>query len=137
MVSGGATARVDYVNLYPGTRVVVPPAFIRCSVMPTMGYWGNRDIMAEIQWLSRSGYVPVSPIGDGVDALSDYTMQPAGWRAYGISVPVGGTVQVEVVHSKVGWFRLMLVDKWGTPGAGMLQAAIAHQPVMVTFKNPN
>jgi hypothetical protein len=137
MVSGSVSGRVSSVGFYPGTRIVVPPAFDRCTVMPTMGYWGHRDIMAELQWLSRTGFVPVSPVGDGVDVLSDYTMQPAGWRAYGISVPVGGTVQVEVAHPNVGWFRLMMVDRWGTPGAGMLQAAMAHQPVMVTYKNPN
>ena len=61
---------------------------------------------------------------------------PAGWRAYGVSVPVGGTVQVEVQHTNLGWFRLMLVDKWGTPAAGMLSASVAVQPVLVTYKNP-
>jgi hypothetical protein len=116
---------------------VVPPGWVRCTVQPDLGYWRHRDIMAEIQWLSRRGFIPVSPIGDSVDILSDYSQQPAGWRAYGISVPVGGTVQVEVQHTKTAWFRLMLVDKWGTPGPGMLQAAIAHQPVLVTYKNPN
>jgi len=129
--------RVSHVNLYPGTRTVVPPGWVRCTSMPDTGYWRRRDLMAEIQWLSRTGFIPVSPIGDTVDVLSDYSQWPAGWRAYGISVPVGGTVQVEVQHSKLGWFRLMLVDKWGTPGPGMLQAAVAHQPVMVTYKNPN
>jgi hypothetical protein len=124
------------VGFYPGTRTVVPPGFVRCSAVPTPGYWRTRDIMAEIQWLSRRGFIPVSPIGDSVDALTDYTQQPAGWRAYGVSVPAGGSIQVEVQHTKLGWFRLMLVDRWGTPGPGMLQAAIAPQPVLVTYRNP-
>jgi hypothetical protein len=128
--------RVNHVRLYPGSRTVIPPAFVRCSTIPNVGYWHTRDIMAEIQWLSRRGFIPVSPIGDSVDMLTDYAQQPAGWRAYGLSVPAGGTVQVEVQHAKLGWFRLMLVDKWGTPGPGMLQAAIAHQPVLVTYRNP-
>jgi hypothetical protein len=127
---------VSRVNLYPGTRTVVPPGFVRCNVMPTHGYWRERDLMAEIQWLSRRGFIPVTPLGDGVDELSDFVQAPAGWRAYGIAVPAGGTIQVEVDHAKLGWFRLMLVDKWGTPGPGMFQAAIAHQPVLVTYKNP-
>lgn len=129
-------ARVQRVGFYAGTRTVVLPAFVRCSTIPNVGYWGTRDIMAEIQWLSRKGFIPVSPIGDSVDVLTDYTQQPAGWRAYGVSVPAGGSLQVEVQHPKLGWFRLMLVDKWGTPGPGMLQAAIAHQPVLVTYRNP-
>ena len=129
-------ARVRRVGFYPGTRTVVLPGFVRCSTLPTAAYWGTRDLMAEIQWLSRKGFIPVSAIGDSVDLLTDYTQQPAGWRAYGVSVPAGGSVQVEVQHPKLGWFRLMLVDRWGTPGPGMLQAAIAPQPVMVTYRNP-
>jgi hypothetical protein len=121
----------------PGTNLVVPPAWKRCTMMPDASYWGRRDIVAEIQWLSRRGAIPVTPLGDGVEALSDYSQQPAGWRAYGIAVPAGGSVQVEVQHIKLGWFRIMLVDQWGTPGPGMLQASIAHQPVMVTYRNPN
>ncbi len=131
------SGRVNRVYLYPGSRVIIPPPWARCTTVPDLGYWRSRDLMAEIQWLSRSGFIPVSPIGNAVDELTDYVQQPAGWRAYGISVPAGGTVQVEVQHPKLGWFRLMLVDKWGTPGPGMLQAAIAHQPVLVTYKNPD
>ncbi len=129
--------RATRISLYPGTQVVVPPAWNRCSAIPSAHYWQRRDIMAEIQWLSRRGYIPVTPLGGTVESLSDYVQVPAGWRAYGVSVPAGGTVQVEVQHTKLGWFRLMLVDKWGQPGPGMMQAAYAHQPVLVTYKNPH
>ncbi|GEM_PF-473267 len=128
--------RVNRVSLYPGTRTVVPPGFVRCSSIPTLRYWQTRDIMAEIQWLSRRGFIPVTPLSDGVEELSDFVQAPAGWRAYGLAVPAGGTIQVEVAHANLGWFRLMLVNKWGEPGPGMLQAAIAHQPILVTYKNP-
>jgi len=128
--------RVSSVSLYPGTQVVVPPAWNRCTTFPTGLYWRQRDIMAEIQWLSRRGFIPVTALGDTVQALTDYVQVPSGWRAYGVSVPAGGTVQIEVQHSNLGWFRLMLVDKWGRPGAGMLQAAIAPQPILVTYRNP-
>jgi hypothetical protein len=127
---------VNRIALYPGTRVVVPPAWDRCTTVPSQRYWRERDLMAEIQWLSRTGFIPVTPLGDTVEALSDYTQAPAGWRAYGVSVPAGGTVQVEVQHPKLGWFRLMLMNKWGVPGAGMLQASTAYRPVMVTYRNP-
>jgi hypothetical protein len=92
--------------------------------------------MAEIKWLSRSGFIPVCPIGDSVDILSDYSQQPAGWRAYGISVPAGGTLQVGVEHPKLAWFRLMMVNRWGEPGNGMLHQLVEHQPTMLTYKNP-
>jgi hypothetical protein len=127
---------VTSLALYPGTRTVVPPAWDRCTVFPTAFYWQRRDIVGEIQWISRRGFLPVTAIGPNVDEISDYVLYPAGWRAYGVSVPAGGTAQFEVNHAKLGWFRLMLVDKWGQPGPGMLQAAIAHQPVLLTYKNP-
>jgi len=129
-------ARVNRVYIYPGTRTVVPPAWVRCSVAPDMGYWHQRDLMTEIKWLSRSGFIPVNPIGDSVEAISDFSQKPAGWRAYGISVPAGGTVQVEVKHLKLGWFRLMMMNKWGEPGEGMLQQRLVPHPVMLTYKNP-
>jgi hypothetical protein len=128
--------RVSRLYFYSGTRTLVPPAWVRCTVQPDLGYWRQRDLMAEIQWLSRKGFIPVSPIGDRVEALSDFAQVPAGWRAYGISVPAGGTVQVEVQHTKLGWFRLMMLDKWGNQGPGMLQQLVTPQPVMLTYKNP-
>ena len=124
------------VKLIGGTNLVIPPPWRRCTVLPDRSYWQHRDLMAEIQWLSRRGFIPGASLGDGVDSLTDFAQFPAGWRAYGLAVPAGATVQVEVQHEKLGWFRLMLVDKWGTPGPGMLQAAVAHQPVLVTYKNP-
>jgi len=127
----------DRIRHYPGTRIIIPPAWERCRTLPGWTYWRDRDLMGEIKFLARSGFIPISPIGDAVDVLTDYSQQPAGWRAYGLAVPAGGTVQLEVQHAKLAWFRLMLVDKWGTPGPGMMQAAIAHQPVLVTYKNPN
>lgn len=128
--------RTDRVMRYPGTTTLIPPAWNRCTVQPDLRYWQRRDLMAEIQWLSRQGFLPVTPIGVGVSSLSDYIQRPAGWRAYGVAVPAGGRIQVEVSHPNIGWFRLMAVNKWGYPGPGMLQAAIAHQPVMVTLTNP-
>ena len=95
--------RVSRVYIYRNSRTVVPPGWPRCAALPTPAYWGQRDIMGEIQWLSRTGFIPVSPLGDSVEALSDYAQ---------------------------------FVDKWGVPGPGMLQAALAHQPVLVTYKNP-
>jgi len=121
---------------YAGTRTIVPPALDRLTVFPTVAYWQHRDLMAEIQWLSRRGFIPVTALGDSVEAISDFVQYPAGWRAYGVAVPAGATVQVEVQHQKLGWFRLMMVDKWGQPGAGMLQQLVTPQPVMLTYKNP-
>lgn len=139
---GGAPA-VTKLNIYapkdgsPRQKVVIPPEFPRCTVMPDAAYWGHRDIMAEIQWISRAGFLPVTPVDAKTETIVDHTWMPAGWKAYGFALPPGGRLQVEVQHSKLGWFRLMAVDKWGKPGPGMLQASIAHQPIMVTISNPS
>jgi hypothetical protein len=132
----GFQGRGGQLGFFPGTRTVVPAGWVRCTSLPDPLYWRHRDLGEEIQWMSRTGLIPVSPVGDGVGVLSDYVPQPAGWRAYGVAVPAGGTVQVEVQHPMLGWFRLLLVDKWGVPGPGMLEASIAHQPVLVTYRNP-
>jgi hypothetical protein len=92
--------------------------------------------MGEIQWMARSGFIPVTPIGAGVSQLSDFAQFPAGWRAYGIAVPPGGRIQVAINHPNLGWFRLMATNKWGQPGPGMLHASVAYRPVAMTLTNP-
>lgn len=119
-----------------GKGIIFPPGYPRCTVLPDMAYWASRDLMAEIQWLSRAGYLPVTPVDPTAETLVDYTWVPSGWKAYGFAVPPGGRLQVEVQHLKPGWFRLMAVDQWGKPGPGMLEASIAHRPVLVTVSNP-
>lgn len=134
LTAGGTSVRPHY---YPGSRTLVPRRLDRAVLFPTPAYWHERDLMAEIKWMARSGFIPVSPIGDSVDMLTDYTQLPAGWRAYGVSVPAGGTVVLEVQHPKSAWFRLMLMDKWGQPGPGMLESSIAYRPIQVFYKNPS
>lgn len=137
---GGAppVSKIAYFNSKEGLRkrVVIPPPFPRCMVIPDDAFWNHRDLMAEIKWLSRAGFLPVTPVDAKTESIVDYTWVPSGWKAYGIAIPAGGKIQVEVQHTKLGWFRLMAVDRWGKPGPGMLQAAIAHRPIMVTLTNP-
>jgi hypothetical protein len=137
----GGAPRVTKIHYFKNTgnshrRIVFPPPFPRCMVLPDVAFWGRRDLGAEIQWLARAGFLPVTPVDSKAESLVDFTWQPSGWKAYGFAVPPGGRLQVEVQHTKPGWFRLMAVNRWGTPGPGMLEAAIAHRPIMVTVSNP-
>lgn len=136
---GGAppVTKISYFDghYHRGRRIIMPPGFPRCTILPDADYWGSRDLMAEIQWLSRAGFLPVTPVDATVESLVDHTWRPAGWKAYGFAIPPGGKLQVEVQHDKLGWFRLMAVDRWGKPGRGMLQAAIAYRPTLVTLTN--
>jgi hypothetical protein len=121
---------------YPGTRVVMAPAWDRCTTLPDMGYWGRRDLFNEIQWISRKGFIGVTEVGPTVTSLTDVSETPAGWKAYGVAIPPGGKLNVELSHPNLGWFRLMAVRKDGTPGPGMLNAIAAYRPVAFTLANP-
>ncbi len=120
---------------YPGTRTIVPPAWERCTVEPTERYWHSRDLFNEIQWMARSGFIPVTPVPAGTDELSDFALFPAGWRCYGVAIPAGGHLTVELSHPNLGWFRLIAVRKDGTPGPGMLHTLATFRPVAFTLAN--
>jgi len=132
---GVVPPRPDPVRYHPGTRIIIPPPWERCSALPNSAYWRERDLMAEIQGLSRSGLIPVIPIGEEVEVLSDYAQSPAGWRAYGIAVPAGGIVMMEVQHPKSAWFRLMIMDQWGQYQPGMRAEAFTPNPLKVGYQN--
>ncbi|WLT32397.1 hypothetical protein [Geothrix sp. PMB-07] len=91
--------------------------------------------MAEIQAMARRGYVRVTPVEEGVDALSGASEWPAGWKAYGFRVPAGEKLHVRLTHSNEGWFRLMMVDKWGHIEKGMLQNLIPTGNPEVSYIN--
>ena len=121
---------------YPGTRVILPPAWDRCTVLPTAAYWGTRDLFNDLRWMARTGLIPVTEVGATVDEVVDVAEFPAGWRCYGVAIPAGGKLTVELSHPNLGWFRLMAVRRDGTPGPGMLNALAAYRPTSFTLANP-
>ena len=123
-------------STYPGTHVVVPPAWNRCQAFPDETYWRTRDLFNEFRWMARTGFIPVTAVPDETEELTDVALFPAGWRCYGVAIPAGGKLSVELSHSNLGWFRLMAVRKDGTPGPGMLHAMAAYRPVAFTLANP-
>jgi hypothetical protein len=122
------------VEFHPGTRILKPPAWPRLAVAPDLAAWRRRDLFAEIRWLARLGRIPVTVIPDDVESLQDYTDKPAGWKAYGLVVPPGGTLIVEVQHVKPAWFRLLVKDKHRqyVPGA---RQEWNPSPLKVGFQN--
>lgn len=122
-------------RVHPGTGAPVFGA--RCTTFPTETYWRTRDLSAEIQDMARRGVITVTPVPHDALSLTDFTDHPAGWKAYGIAMPPGGKVAVEVKHHKLAWFRLMAVAADGRPGAGMLQSMSIYRPVAFTVENPH
>jgi hypothetical protein len=103
--------------------------------MPTREQWLNRNIMAELQSMARRGPIAVEPVSEDIAELTGHPDSPAGWKAYGFRVPAGEKLHVRLRHSNEGWFRLMMVDRWGEVGKGMLQNLIPTGNPEVSFTN--
>lgn len=128
--------RMDPWEAPPRRVLLAPPAMERCRIVPTELAWQRRDIMREIQHMARRGLIPVTPVSALVDTVEDVAIFPAGWKAYGFVVPAKGELEVRLNHPNLGWFRLMMVNKWGSLQEGMLQNLIPKGTPVVTFKNP-
>ena len=102
---------------------------------PNALWWGHRDIMFEIQSLAREGFVPCTLVADDALEVSDYANFPSGWKGYAFVVPAKGTLHVSLNHVNRGWFRLVMMNKWGNLQEGMLQNLIPTGNPEVTFKN--
>lgn len=139
---GGPEGRVarphpggSLVRTHPNAPVVIPRPMAVCSRQPDRRFWGSRDIMAEIQWHARQGFVPVMPVDESQQQLSDVSQFPAGWKSYGFVVPPGGKLHVRLHHPNEGWFRLAMMNKWGNLEKGMLQNLIPTGNPEVSYTN--
>lgn len=86
--------------------------------------------------MARRGHIRVIPVDPEATEITGYTDYPAGWIAYGFVVAPKGKLHVRLHHSNEGWFRLAMMNKWGTLEAGMLQNLIPTGNPEVTFTNP-
>lgn len=121
----------------PAAKIIVEPrALPRCQVQPTQELWRKRDLMAEIQAMARRGFIAIHPVEGAINELSGLCKFPAGWTAYGFRVPAGEKIHIRLRHPNEGWFRLIMVNKWGGLDQGMLQNLIPTGNPEVTFTNP-
>ena len=104
--------------------------------LPDSAFWGFRDLRYEIQSMSRHGFVPTTLVADDVLDVSDYANLPQGWKGYAFVVPAKGTLRIRLNHVNRGWFRLVMMNKWGNLQEGMLQNLIYKGYPQVSFKNP-
>lgn len=108
----------------------------RCTERPDERFWRNRDLLAEIQRNARRGSIPIVRVPGDVNEFRDFGLFPAGWRGYGFVVPPGESLKVSLFHPNRGWFRLQMVNKWGSLEEGMLQNVIHTFEPVVTYTNP-
>ena len=118
-------------------NILIPGALPRFTGNPVAADWQGRDILKEIQAMSRRGFIRVVNVDARTKSLQDCSDFPAGWKAYGFAVPGRENLHVRLHHPNEGWFRLMMVDKWGRITEGMLQNLIPTGNPEVTFKNPS
>jgi len=104
--------------------------------MPTRDLWRRRDLLAEIQAMARQGFIAVRPVNENASEFTGVAEYPAGWTAYGFRVPPGENIHVRLNHTNEGWFRLAMVNKWGTLEPGMLQNLIPTGNPEVKYTNP-
>jgi len=117
-------------------RLFMPRATARASVIPTPAFWGQRDLLSEIRIMARRGFIPVLPARNDPE-FQGYSYVPAGWIAYGFVVPGKQKLHVRLYHPNTGWFRLAMVDKWGSAAReGMLYNRIYTGNPEVTYDNP-
>lgn len=116
--------------------IVHPRPLPRITMYPGEHTWKQRDIMQEIQQMSRRGSIRVTPVDELTDKVSGAADFPAGWRAYGFRVPPGENIHMRLRHSNEGWFRLVMVNKWGSLEEGMLQNVIPTGNPEVKYSNP-
>lgn len=117
------------------SQVVMPRAMAVCTTRPDDRYWGSRDLFTELQWASRRGALPVVKVPEDAGSIQGVTWVPSGWRAYGIPVPPGEKVHVRLKHPMEGWFRLQMVNQWGTLEQGMLQNLLNSGNPEVSYTN--
>jgi len=113
-----------------------PSALARRMVLPEEGFWRSRDLFAQMRIMARRGFLEVTPVGEEVGQVVGSSWFPSGWRAYGFAVPPKEKLHVRLHHGNEGWFRLVMVNKWGQVTEGMLQNLIPTGNPEVTFKNP-
>ncbi len=130
------TARTE-VPIRPATNAIIAPRPLERSVgRPTRVFWQHRDIMAEIQAMARRGFIAVHPVGEDLSEFTGVSDFPAGWTAYGFRVPPGESIHIRLHHPNEGWFRLAMVNKWGSLEQGMLQNLIPTGNPEVKYTNP-
>ena len=123
--------------IVPRTRdIQIPRPLPRCTVRPDRAFWRHRDILEEIQFMARQGVIRVKPVQDDQNEVLGSSDFPAGWIAYGFRVPPGAKLHVRLHHTNEGWFRLMMVNKWGRLEEGMLQNLIPTGNPEVKYTNP-
>lgn len=111
-------------------------ALPRCTVAPTPEYWKSRDLMEEIQAMARRGNIQVHPVKADLNTFDGWAQHPAGWIAYGFTVPAEATLKVSLEHPNRGWFRLAMMNKWGQLEQGMLHNVLHTFEPVVSYTNP-
>ena len=116
-------------DLPPAARGPMPPR------VPDLG--AERGIMGQARAALRRGpSIPALQLPAGSLRIQDKVPDQSGWRAYAIEVPGGGSVTVQVVDGRKGWFRVLAMNAWGQEEPGLLQNRIPSGEPRASYHNP-
>ena len=120
---------VEAKDLPPAARGPMAPR------VPDLG--AERSIMGQARAASRRGpSIPALQVPAGSLRIKDKVPDQSGWRAYAIEVRGGGSVTVQVVDGRKGWFRVLAMNAWGQDEPGLLQNRIPSGEPRATYHNP-
>lgn len=98
--------------------------------------WARRNLDQMVAGAARGAWLKVVTVADDATTLSDTTDRMSGLKAYGFRVPGKGKLEVELVHPKQGWFRVVMMDRYGALQPGLLQNRGKENLGRASFHNP-
>ncbi len=112
----------------PATTRMVDPA-------RGMGFTGI-DAMVRTQARHTGSIQPAVALPEGSLRVHDKVTDVAGWKAYQVVVPNGGSIHMRLRGLHEGWFAVRAVNKWGSLEKGMLQNVIKTGNPEARYTNP-
>ncbi len=79
---------------------------------------------------------PAVALPPGSLKVKDKVADVAGWKAYRVDVPAGGSIHMRLRGPHEAWFVIRTANKWGTLEKGMLQNIIKTGNPEARYKNP-
>jgi hypothetical protein len=114
----------------------VPGPWVSNYHDPSRGF-GNDRIESRIRaGARRTLSIPALALPQGSARVLDKVQDIAGWKAYRIDVPPGGTVKARLHGVHEGWFVVRTVNKWGSIEEGMLRNLIPTGNPEASYTNP-
>lgn len=86
--------------------------------------------------LNKHSFIPTQKVDPATNEIVDQVWWHQSAMSYGILMPPGGKLVVELDHPNLGWIHHSFVGKWGSPEPGMLMNLIKFNGAPAVCTNP-